>query len=41
MDRKKIILEGNKDDLLLFLATMIEVGKDMEVEVTIIVDEEK
>jgi|8_EtaG_2_1085327.scaffolds.fasta_scaffold09620_6 hypothetical protein len=41
MDRKKIILEGNKDELLLFLATMIEVGKDMEVEVTIIIDEEK
>jgi len=41
MDKKKIILEGEHDNLLLFLATMIEVGKDMNVEVTIIVDEKK
>jgi hypothetical protein len=39
MEKKKIVLEGNKDKLLIFLATMIEVSKDMGVEVSIIVNE--
>jgi hypothetical protein len=36
---KKIILKGKEDNILVFLATMVQVAKDMELEFTIIVDE--
>lgn len=38
MEKKTIILKGESNTLLIFLATLIEVSKDMGVEVAIIVD---
>tara|TARA_R100000353_G_scaffold75272_1_gene57287 strand:+ start:6186 stop:6305 length:120 start_codon:yes stop_codon:yes gene_type:complete len=36
---KRIVLKGEEDNILVFLATMIQVAKDMELELTVIVDE--
>ena len=36
---KKIIIKVKEDRLLVFLATMIQVSKDMELDITIIIDE--
>jgi len=39
MMEKKIVIKGKEDRLLVFLATMIQVSKDMELDITIIIDE--
>ena len=39
ISEKKIVIRGKEDRLLVFLATMIQVSKDMELDITIIIDE--
>ena len=36
---ERIVLKGEEDNILVFLATMVQVAKDMDLELTIIVDE--
>tara|TARA_R110000868_G_scaffold65399_7_gene195702 strand:+ start:32100 stop:32222 length:123 start_codon:yes stop_codon:yes gene_type:complete len=38
---KRIVLEGKEKNLLVFLATLIQVAEDMNLDVTIIIDEQK
>ena len=35
----RIVLKVDEDNILVFLATMVQVAKDMDLELTIIVDE--
>jgi hypothetical protein len=36
---KRIVLKGKEKNLLVFLATLIQVAEDMDLDVTIIIDE--
>ena len=36
---KRIVLKGKEKNLLVFLATFIQVAADMDLDVTIIIDE--
>jgi hypothetical protein len=36
---KRIVLKGKEKNLLVFLATLIQVAADMDLDVTIIIDE--
>jgi|MDTC01.1.fsa_nt_gb hypothetical protein len=38
---KRIVLQGKENNLLVFLATLIQVAEDMNLDVTIIIDEQK
>jgi hypothetical protein len=36
---KRIVLKGKENNLLVFLATLIQVAEDMDLDITIIIDE--